>query len=63
MQRLKVLKIKCMILLTQQRRITNLATTTILNTKLNDAKNKIHNITYLDTTAALIAAENKFIIY
>ena len=52
-----------MILLTQQRRITNLATTTILNTKLNDAKNKIHNITNLDTTAALIAAENKFIIY
>ena len=40
--------------------ITNLAKTTDLNAKINEAKNKIPNITNLDTiTTAFTAVENK----
>ena len=39
--------------------ITNLATTSALNAKINEVKGKIPNITNLGTTAALTAVENK----
>ena len=39
--------------------ITNLATTTALNAKINDVKNKFSNSTSLATTIALTAVENK----
>ena len=40
--------------------ITNLAKTTDLNAKINEVKNKIPNITNLDTiTTAFTAVENK----
>ena len=39
--------------------ITKLATNTTLNAKINKVKNKIHNITYLSTTTALTAVENR----
>ena len=39
--------------------ITNLATTVDLNAKINEAKNKIPNITNLATTTALTAVENR----
>ena len=39
--------------------ITNLATTTALNAKINEVKNKISNITNLATTTARTAVENK----
>ena len=39
--------------------ISNLATKTILNTKINEVKNNIPNITGLATTSALTAVENK----
>ena len=39
--------------------ITNLATNTALNAKMNEVKNKIPNITNLTTTTALTAVEIK----
>ena len=39
--------------------ISNLATKTILNTKINEVKNNIPSITGLATTSALTAVENK----
>ena len=39
--------------------ITNLATNTTLNAKVNEVKNKIPNITNLATTTALTTGENK----
>ena len=39
--------------------ITKLATNTTLNAKINKVKNKIHHITYLSTTTALTAVENR----
>ena len=39
--------------------ITNLATTTELNGKINEVKGNILNITDLDTTTSLTAVENK----
>ena len=39
--------------------VTNLATTTALNAKINEVKNKIPNITNLATTTTLTAVENK----
>ena len=39
--------------------ITNLATNTALNIKINEIKNDIPSITCLATTAALTTAENK----
>ena len=41
--------------------ITDLATTTALNAKINEAKNKILNITNLAATAALTAVENEIL--
>ena len=38
--------------------ITNLATTTDLNAKINEVKNKIPNITNLAATTVLTAVEN-----
>ena len=38
--------------------ITNLATTTALNAKINEVKTKISNITNVATTAALTAKNN-----
>ena len=38
--------------------ITNLATSAILNAKINNVKNKILNITNLATTTDLTAVEN-----
>ena len=38
--------------------ITNVATTTTLNAKINEVKNKIPNITNLVNTTALTAVEN-----
>ena len=52
MLRSKILKKKYLTLLT-------LATNTTLNAKINQVKNKICNITDLDTTAALTGIENK----
>ena len=43
--------------------ITNLATNTTLNAKINDFKNSILNITNLaTTTAALTAVEKKYLV-
>ena len=39
--------------------MTNLATNTILNDGINEAKGEIPNITNLATTTALTAVENK----
>ena len=39
--------------------MTNLATTTTLNAKVNEVKNKISNISNLATITALTAVENK----
>ena len=39
--------------------ITKLATTASLSTKINEAKNKIRNITNLGTTIGFIPVENK----
>ena len=39
--------------------ITNLATTTALNAKINEVKNKIPNIINLATATVLTAVENK----
>ena len=39
--------------------ITNLATNTALNAKINEVKNKIPNITNLATTITLTADENR----
>ena len=39
--------------------ITNLATKTTLNAKINEVKGEIPNITNLATTSALTAVENK----
>ena len=39
--------------------ISNLATKTIPNTKINEVKNEISSITGLATTSALTAVENK----
>ena len=39
--------------------ITNLATNTTFNAKINEGKNKIPNITNLATSATLTAVENK----
>ena len=39
--------------------ITNLATKTTSNAKINDFKGKIPNITNLDSTTPLTAVENK----
>ena len=39
--------------------ITNLATTTAVNAKINQFRNKLRNITNLATTTALTAIENK----
>ena len=52
MLRSKILKKKYLTLLT-------LATNTTLNAKINQVKNKICNITDLDTTAALTGIKNK----
>ena len=38
--------------------MTNLTTTTTLNAKINEVKNKVPNITYLATTTALTSVEN-----
>ena len=39
--------------------ITNVATTTTLNAKINEVKNKIPNITNIANNSALTAVENK----
>ena len=41
--------------------ITNLATTIVLNAKINDFKSKLPNIINLATTTALTAVENKIL--
>ena len=41
--------------------ITNLATKTTLNAKINEVKGEIANITNIATTAALTAVENKIL--
>ena len=44
--------------------ITNLATTTAFNAKINEAKTKIPNITNLaTTTTALAAVEKKYLMF
>ena len=40
--------------------ITNLATKTILNTKINEVKTEILSISGLATSSALTAVENKY---
>ena len=42
--------------------ITNLATTSALNAKINKVKNKIPSITNLSTTIDLPAFENKMLV-
>ena len=39
--------------------VTNLATTSALNAKINDAKNETPNVTNLAVTTALTAVKNK----
>ena len=57
MVRLKILKL--VMLKLKILKITNLATNTTLNAKINEVKNEIPSITNLATTTALTAFENK----